>query len=74
MSERIQNQNLRRKKELLVSIPGIGKAAVAVIAELDNLEKSDYARELVAFIGLAPRLKFAFRTRHRKVNNAETYV
>jgi len=51
-----QNPNLRQKKELLVSIPGIGKATIAVIlAELDNLEKFTHVRELVAFIGLAPK-------------------
>jgi transposase len=51
-----QNPNLRQKKELLVSIPGIGKATIAVIlAELDHLEKFNHVRELVAFIGLAPR-------------------
>jgi transposase len=51
-----QNPNLRQKKELLVSIPGIGKATIAVIlAELDNLEKFNHVRELVAFIGLAPK-------------------
>ena len=51
-----QNPNLRQKKELLGSIPGIGKATIAVIlAELDNLEKFNHVRELVAFIGLAPK-------------------
>lgn len=51
-----ENPKLRRKKELLGSIPGIGKATIAVIlAELDNLEKFNHVRELVAFIGLAPR-------------------
>ena len=51
-----QNPSLRQKKELLASIPGIGKATIAVIlAELDNLEKFSHVRELVAFIGLAPR-------------------
>ena len=51
-----QNPNLRQKKELLASIPGIGKATIAVIlAELDNLEKFNHVRELVAFIGLAPK-------------------
>ena len=51
-----QNPNLRQKKDLLVSIPGIGKATIAVIlAELDNLEKFNHVRELVAFIGLAPK-------------------
>ena len=49
-----QNPNLSQKKDLLVSIPGIGKATIAVIlAELDNLEKFTHVRELVAFIGLA---------------------
>jgi transposase len=51
-----QNPNLRQKKELLASIPGIGKATIAVIlAELDNLDKFSHVRELVAFIGLAPK-------------------
>jgi transposase len=51
-----QNPNLRQKKELLGSIPGIGKATIAVIlAELDNLEKFNHVRELVAFVGLAPK-------------------
>ena len=51
-----QNPNLRQKKELLVSIPGIGRATIAVIlAELDNLEKFNHVRQLVAFMGLAPK-------------------
>jgi transposase len=51
-----QNPNLKQKKELLGSIPGIGKATIAVIlAELDNLEKFNHVRELVAFVGLAPK-------------------
>lgn len=51
-----QNPNLKQKKDLLVSIPGIGRATIAVIlAELDNLEKFNHVRQLVAFIGLAPK-------------------
>ena len=51
-----QNPNLKQKGELLASIPGIGKATIPVIlAELDNLEKFNHVRELVAFIGLAPK-------------------
>jgi len=51
-----QNPNLRQKKELPDSIPGIGKATIAaIVAELDNLEKFNHVRELVAFIGLAPK-------------------
>ena len=42
-----QNPNLRQKKELLVSIPGIGEATIAVIlAELDHLEKFNHVREI----------------------------
>jgi len=48
--------DLERKKNLLDSIPGIGKATIPVIlAELDGLEKFNHVRELVAFIGLAPK-------------------
>jgi transposase len=51
-----QNPNLRQKKELLASVPDIGKVTIAVIlAELDNLEKFNHVRELVPFIGLAPK-------------------
>jgi transposase len=50
------NPDLRKKKDLLGSIPGIGKATIAaLLAELDTLDKFSHVRELVAFIGLAPR-------------------
>jgi len=51
-----QNPHLKQKKDLLASIPGIGKATIpAILAELDDLEKFNNVRELVAFIGLAPK-------------------
>ncbi len=51
-----QNPNLKRRKELLDSIPGIGKATIPhILAELDNLGKFNHVREMVAFIGLAPK-------------------
>ncbi|MFH1080823.1 MAG: IS110 family transposase [Pseudomonadota bacterium] len=51
-----QNPNLKRKKELLDSIPAIGKVTIPhILAELDGLEKFNHVRELVAFIGLAPK-------------------
>jgi transposase len=51
-----QNPNLRQKNDLLVSIPGIGKTTITVIlSELDNLEKFNPVRELVASIRLAPK-------------------
>ena len=49
-----QDLTLKQKKELLVSIPGIGKVTIAaILAELDDLEKFNPVRELVAFIGHA---------------------
>ena len=51
-----RNPDLKRKKDLLDSIPGIGKVTIAtLLAELDDLEKFKHVRELVAFIGLAPK-------------------
>jgi transposase len=51
-----RDPNRRQKKDLLASIPGIGKATIAaILAELDTLEKFKHVRELVAFIGLAPK-------------------
>jgi transposase len=51
-----QNPNLKQKKDLLDSIPGIGKVTIPIIlAELDDLEKFTHVREVVGFIGLAPK-------------------
>lgn len=51
--------DLRNKKELLTSIPGIGDATVAVIlAELD-FARFDSVKQVVAFIGLAPKEKLS---------------
>jgi transposase len=51
-----QNPNLKQKKDLLNSIPGIGKVTIPIIlAELDNQEKFTHVREVVAFLGLAPK-------------------
>ena len=46
-----QNPHLKRRKELLDSIPGIGKATILhILAELDDLEKFNHVRQMVAFI------------------------
>ena len=51
-----QNPHLQQRKDLLDSIPGLGKATVPhLLAELDNLDKFTHVREMVAFIGLAPK-------------------
>lgn len=47
--------DLKNKKELLTSIPGIGDATVGMIlAELD-FQKFESVKEVVAYIGLAPK-------------------
>jgi len=51
-----RNPQLKQRKDLLDSIPGLGKATIPhLLAELDNLDKFTHVREMVAFIGLAPR-------------------
>jgi transposase len=51
-----QDPNLKRKKDLLDSIPAIGKVTIPhILAELDDLEKFNHVRQMVAFIGLAPK-------------------
>jgi len=49
-------EKIKRRKELLDSIPGIGKATIPhILAELDDMEKFNHVRQMVAFIGLAPK-------------------
>jgi transposase len=51
-----RNPHIKQRKELLDSIPGIGKATIPhLLAELNDLEKFRHVREVVAFIGLAPK-------------------
>jgi transposase len=50
-----QNQDLKQKRDLLDSIPGLGKVTIpAILAEFDD-GKFNHVREAVAFIGLAPK-------------------
>src|SRR5512136_2813329 len=47
---------LKGKKDLLHSIPGIGPATIAaILAEITIFERCDEVRKMVAFIGLAPK-------------------
>jgi transposase len=51
-----KNPHLKQRKDLLASIPGLGKATIPhLLAELDDLNKFTHVREMVAFIGLAPK-------------------
>lgn len=48
--------DLRHKKELLTSIPGIGEATIAVaLAEFADITRFRNAKCLAAFVGVAPR-------------------
>jgi transposase len=50
------NPELKGKKDLLHSIPGIGPATIAaILAEINIFERFDQVRKVVAFIGLAPK-------------------
>lgn len=57
IAEQIDNDpNLRNKRDLLDSIPGIGEATIAVIlSALHIFEGVDRVQKTVAFIGLAPK-------------------
>jgi transposase len=55
-----QNPHLKERAELLNSIPSLGKATIPrLLAELDDLKRFSHVREMVAFIGLAPREKLS---------------
>ena len=61
------NPHLTRRKELLDSIPAIGKATIPhLLAELDDLEKFNHVRQMVAFIGLAPKETLSGSSMKRK--------
>lgn len=51
-----RHPNLKRDRDLLDSIPGIGHLTACVLmAELGDIRRFDDVRELVAFVGLNPR-------------------
>ncbi|HEX7045950.1 MAG TPA: IS110 family transposase [Gammaproteobacteria bacterium] len=47
--------DLRRKRELLKSIPGVGEGTLAMVLAYIPVERFGCARQLAAFIGLTPR-------------------
>jgi transposase len=57
IGEHIDNHpDLKHKKDLLASIPGIGEATIAVaLSEFANIERFRSAKCLAAFTGVAPR-------------------
>jgi transposase len=67
---------LRRQRELLDSIPGVGEATAAVLlAEVPDIKEYRSARQVAAFAGLAPRERQSGssvrgRVRLSKIGNA----
>ncbi len=58
-SEIDKDPDLKTKRDLLISIPGISDTTISIIlAELD-FQKFESVREVVAFIGLAPKDKIS---------------
>jgi len=48
--------DLKRKKDLLETIPGVGEATInVVLSEFADISRFDSAKQLASFIGLAPR-------------------
>ena len=60
-------RSLARKRELLVTIPGIGQATAAlVLAELGDPERFESARQAAAYAGLTPSHHKSGSSVHRK--------
>ena len=59
INEHIENHpDLKNKKQLLETIPGIGEATInMVLSEFANIEKFKNAKSLAAFIGVVPKEK-----------------
>ena len=61
-----QNPSLRQKRDLLTSIPGIGKIASAkFLAEVPDVSRFDSAPQLAAYAGLTPRVHHSGSSVHR---------
>ena len=71
-----RHPGLRRQRELLDSIPGVGEATAAVLlAEVPDIKEYRSAREVAAFAGLVPRERQSGssvrgRVRLSKIGNA----
>ena len=72
----IDNPDLRDKKQLLETIPGVGEATITqVLAFMGNIEDFKNAKQLAAFVGLNPKQRQSGssvngRTRLSKIGDA----
>jgi transposase len=61
-----QDADLRRKKQLLLSIPGIGeKTAHIILGEILYLDSFQHAKQVVAFAGLNPKQRLSGKLKGR---------
>lgn len=69
--------DMKHKKELLDSIPGVGEATInVVLSEFSDISRFDTAKHLASFIGLAPRHRLSGtsvrgRSAMSKIGNAQ---
>lgn len=62
-----QDPDLRRQRELLTSIPGLGDVLAAkFIAEIPDISRFSSARQLAAFLGLSPSHHHSGSSVHRR--------
>ena len=67
------NPDLKRQRDLIVSIPGLGKLTAAkLIAECRPLASFDNVRQLVAFAGLNPAQHDSGSSVHKKARISKT--
>lgn len=61
------NAELKRRQELLVSIPGIGKLTAAkILGEVRDIREFESARQLSAYAGVTPRQFISGSSIHKK--------
>jgi len=61
-----QDDDLHRKKQLLLSIPGIGeKTAHTILGEIIYLDSFENAKQVVAYAGLNPRQRLSGKMKGR---------
>lgn len=67
------DSDLKGKKELLLSIPGIGETTIAVIlAFVSDVSKFESARHLASFVGLNPKQRQSGSSVHKKTRLSKT--
>jgi transposase len=67
------NTKLKQKRDLLVSIPGIGKLTAAkILGEIRDIHQFESARQLAAYAGVTPRQFVSGTSVHKKSRISKT--